>query len=165
VPNVARVDLGVSRGNNVSAVKSKKFGPANRTVVNTEDAILEDLWCFPEVEVICSRTMPIDIKATKCLSRLPNLKELWVDECGISDSGVKEILKNKSLLALSIYGSDCVSDLVIDALCDNKNLIALSIRGTRITPAGVQRLRLHKPGCNVVGSGGRLASGFNGFRL
>lgn len=152
VPPVARIELGVIRTRHVLTAKAKSFGHAKREPSSASASLLHDLRFFPEVVMVCSRSVDVDGRAARTLARLPHLEELWLDECNLDDHHLALVLKESNLQALSVFGSDQVTDESIEQIAAAPSIVALSISGTGITREGVERIATLMPGCNVQGS-------------
>jgi hypothetical protein len=80
------------------------------------------------------------------LAEMPNLTDLDLSGSEVTDAKLKHLTRAKYLHCLRL---DCpkVTDAAVDTLQQLKTLERLDIHDTRISPAGMSRLRAALPGC------------------
>ncbi len=106
-----------------------------------------------------SRLRFIDASNTKVtgatageLARLEGLTDLLLYDCPICDDGAVAIGRLRQLRNLALAGTQ-VSDKGLCELAQLGNLEALNLRLTRVSSAGVKRLRRALPNCSIEFSG------------
>lgn len=78
----------------------------------------------------------IDEESLKLLTSLNDLEEITIIDCGVTDLGVRELLKSKvKALYLS---SNYLSDVCLEGIENNKTLIKLSLTANIITDKGIE---------------------------
>lgn len=118
--------------------------------------------------------MPIPPSAVEGVVQIPNLTELSLADCSLSDDAVGPLTSAKKLTLLNLAENDQLTDAGIGKLTAMTNLTRLELNFTqltddglmelaalkqlehlevsytRVTPAGVERFRKANPMCNVV---------------
>lgn len=92
----------------------------------------------------------IDLECAKVISKMHWLKILNFRDCSLNDESIVEISKLKGLRKLTISGRK-ITDASIDPLSKMVNLVDLFIhRDTRISPEGVNRLKMLRPDIKIT---------------
>ncbi|MCA9035550.1 MAG: hypothetical protein KDA91_10485 [Planctomycetaceae bacterium] len=119
------------------------------------DAGLREVCKLATIESLKLKGTSITARGISLLDELPNLQLLDLSKTETNDECVVQLLKLESLKFLAL-NSTSVSDDCVPYLTRARTLKGLSIIDTRITAAGVRRLRADLPNCVVVdGAGAR----------
>ena len=94
-----------------------------------------------------ARTQVTDAGLAK-VAQMKNLKELRLDNTGITDAGLDHLKGLTELVYLNVYGSK-VTDAGLQKLAELKKLKSLYVWQTGVTKAGVQQLRGKLPGTYI----------------
>jgi internalin A len=85
------------------------------------------------------------------LQAIPHVRQLILADTNITDAGIAEIAKFKNLAALEQLNlsNAGITDAAIVHLLALKNLKVLNLAGTKVTPAGILKLRRALPGLRI----------------
>lgn len=99
-----------------------------------------------------TRLESLNLRGTS-VTRVPvlaNLRELQLGQTQISAKGLADLPKMHKLQRLSLFGAARVDDQAADIIAACENLSWVDLQGTKVTPAGIKRLRQLRPKCQVL---------------
>ena len=92
---------------------------------------------------------PVADATLDALTSLSALHTLGLRHCGLTDGGLLALARLPALAVLDLSVNPGVTDAGMTNLQPLRRLAALDLRGTRVTAAGANRLRLRLPGCDI----------------
>jgi hypothetical protein len=118
---------------------------------HVDDSTLLFLTGLPNLEYLHIGNTTITPDGLPILEALPNLRVLWINTDGIDDDrAIAHIAMLRSLERLEIDNANNVTDVGLNHLMQAKELRWLVLIDTKVTEAGVERLKDALPRCEIM---------------
>lgn len=94
-----------------------------------------------ELKILLLNGSPISTEGMRQIGQLKSVRVIYLENTGVSDEGLDLLTGTTELRKLYLSGNVRVTDRAVDILLRLKNLEDVYLLGTKVTPAGVERLK------------------------
>lgn len=163
----------------MSQLKALNLAKTGFETTRVSDAGLADLTRLKNLELLNLEGAAVRDDGLRHLASLPRLRDLNLSRVWITDAGLQHLTEVKGLQRLVLLFSEGfagplvtdggiesltsldelqelnlvdarITDEAVDDLITMKNLVVLTVTGSRLSAAGIERLRTAKPNCSVI---------------